>query len=84
MDPHYGGLCCHGPAGLAMTKGRYSLAWDSVWLAPAKINLFLHVVGRRSDGYHLLQTVFRFLDIHDTLRFAPRDDGKVVQASPQS
>jgi 4-diphosphocytidyl-2-C-methyl-D-erythritol kinase len=46
-------------------------------LAPAKLNLFLHVVGRRSDGYHLLQTLFRFIDLNDTLRFTVRDDGKV-------
>lgn len=45
--------------------------------APAKLNLFLHVVGRRPDGYHLLQTLFRFIDLHDTLTFALRDDGGV-------
>lgn len=56
--------------------------WDSRWPAPAKLNLFLHVVGRRSDGYHLLQTVFRFIDLHDFLRFTPRDDGKVVLVTP--
>ena len=37
-------------------------SWGSAWPAPAKLNLFLHVVGRRPDGYHLLQTVFRFID----------------------
>jgi 4-diphosphocytidyl-2-C-methyl-D-erythritol kinase len=46
-------------------------------LAPAKLNLFLHVVGRRADGYHLLQTLFRFIDLNDTLRFTLRDDGDV-------
>lgn len=56
--------------------------WDSAWPAPAKLNLFLHVVGRRADGYHLLQTVFRFIDLADTLRFAPRDDGRIVLATP--
>lgn len=56
--------------------------WDRAWPAPAKINLFLHVVGRRADGYHLLQTVFRFLDFGDELRFAPRDDAAVVPATP--
>jgi 4-diphosphocytidyl-2-C-methyl-D-erythritol kinase len=45
------------------------------WPAPAKLNLFLHVTGRRADGYHELQTVFQFLDYGDELRFAPRDDG---------
>lgn len=45
--------------------------------APAKLNLFLHVVGRRADGYHLLQTLFRFIDLNDTLHFTPRKDGDV-------
>ncbi|PKO35101.1 MAG: 4-(cytidine 5'-diphospho)-2-C-methyl-D-erythritol kinase [Betaproteobacteria bacterium HGW-Betaproteobacteria-7] len=59
-------------------------AWTyaSRWPAPAKLNLFLHVVGRRADGYHLLQTVFRFIDRCDSLRFAPRDDGHIVLANP--
>ena len=56
--------------------------WDSAWPAPAKLNLFLHVVGRRADGYHLLQTVFRFIDRADTLRFAPREDSDIVLATP--
>jgi 4-diphosphocytidyl-2-C-methyl-D-erythritol kinase len=56
--------------------------WDSTWPAPAKLNLFLHVVGRRADGYHLLQTVFRFIDRADRLRFAPRSDGEIVLARP--
>ena len=45
--------------------------------APAKLNLFLHVVGRRSDGYHLLQTVFRFIDYGDELAFRIRDDALI-------
>jgi 4-diphosphocytidyl-2-C-methyl-D-erythritol kinase len=45
--------------------------------APAKLNLFLHVVGRRPDGYHLLQTLFRFIDLNDTLHFTPRTDAEV-------
>jgi 4-diphosphocytidyl-2-C-methyl-D-erythritol kinase len=56
--------------------------WGRDWPAPAKINLFLHVVGRRADGYHQLQTVFRFLDYGDTLRFAPRGDEAIVLATP--
>jgi 4-diphosphocytidyl-2-C-methyl-D-erythritol kinase len=55
-------------------------AWDGVWPAPAKLNLFLHVVGRRADGYHLLQTLFRFIDHGDLLRFSPRDDREIVLA----
>ncbi|GAB4125498.1 MAG: 4-(cytidine 5'-diphospho)-2-C-methyl-D-erythritol kinase [Sideroxydans sp.] len=49
--------------------------------APAKLNLFLHVVGRRADGYHLLQTLFRFIDLQDTLHFTLREDGEVVRVS---
>jgi 4-diphosphocytidyl-2-C-methyl-D-erythritol kinase len=45
--------------------------------APAKLNLFLHVVGRRSDGYHLLQTLFHFISLYDTLHFSLREDGEV-------
>jgi 4-diphosphocytidyl-2-C-methyl-D-erythritol kinase len=43
--------------------------------APAKLNLFLHVTGRRADGYHLLQTLFQLIDHGDTLHFTTRDDG---------
>lgn len=46
--------------------------------APAKLNLFLHVTGRRDDGYHLLQTLFQFVDIADELIFTLRDDAKIV------
>jgi len=49
--------------------------------APAKLNLFLHVVGRRDDGYHLLQTVFRFIDLCDTLHFDVRSDGVISRAT---
>ena len=45
------------------------------WPAPAKLNLFLHVTGRRPDGYHNLQTLFRFVDFSDHLYFTPRGDG---------
>ena len=50
--------------------------------APAKLNLFLHVVGRRADGYHELQTVFRFLDYGDELEITPRTDGQIVLVEP--
>jgi len=53
----------------------------TTWPAPAKLNLFLHIVGRRPDGYHLLQTVFQFIDFFDTLTFAPRDDGRISRGS---
>ncbi|WP_312391903.1 4-(cytidine 5'-diphospho)-2-C-methyl-D-erythritol kinase [Pseudomonas sp.] len=45
--------------------------------APAKLNLWLHIIGRRDDGYHELETVFQFLDHADQLRFTLRDDGQV-------
>ena len=49
----------------------------TVYPAPAKLNLFLHVVGRRSDGYHELQTFFQLLDYCDSLRFSLRTDGVI-------
>lgn len=50
--------------------------------APAKLNLFLHVVGRRPDGYHLLQTVFRLLDFYDQIDLDVRDDGEIRLITP--
>lgn len=52
--------------------------------APAKLNLFLHVTGKRPDGYHLLQTVFQLIDLADTLHFTLRQDGQIrrVTAMP--
>jgi len=49
------------------------------WPAPGKLNLFLQITGRRDDGYHNLQTVFQFIDKGDRLRFAVRDDGRLVR-----
>lgn len=46
--------------------------------APAKLNLFLHIIGRRHDGYHLLQTVFQLLDYGDELTFSLREDQQIV------
>ncbi|WP_337842594.1 4-(cytidine 5'-diphospho)-2-C-methyl-D-erythritol kinase [Rheinheimera sp.] len=46
--------------------------------APAKLNLFLHITGRRADGYHNLQTLFQLLDQGDELHFTPRHDGQVT------
>ena len=51
--------------------------WDVV--APAKLNLFLHVTGRRADGYHLLQSVFVLIDWCDTLHFERRDDARLLR-----
>ena len=51
----------------------------TAWPAPAKLNLMLRIVGRRADGYHLLQTVFQFLDRCDRLWFIPRTDGIIAR-----
>ena len=52
------------------------------WPAPAKLNLFLHVVGRRADGYHLLQTAFQLLDWGDEVRLRVRHDGEIRRIDP--
>jgi len=52
------------------------LSW---WPAPAKLNLFLHVVGRRPDGYHNLQTIFQLIDRCDRIGLASRSDGRIVR-----
>ncbi|MHB1678281.1 MAG: 4-(cytidine 5'-diphospho)-2-C-methyl-D-erythritol kinase [Sulfuriferula sp.] len=54
---------------------------ELVCFAPAKLNLFLHVVGQRADGYHLLETVFRFLDFGDTVHLRWREDGRIVRTT---
>lgn len=51
------------------------------WPAPAKLNLFLHITGRRDDGYHTLQTVFQFLDVADQLYFDINSSGKISRSS---
>lgn len=52
------------------------------WPAPAKLNLFLHITGRRPDGYHNLQTVFQFIDYGDELHFVVRNDGVLREVCP--
>jgi 4-diphosphocytidyl-2-C-methyl-D-erythritol kinase len=69
MNPAMFSDAAGAPAAASAARTRYA--------APAKLNLFLHVIGRRADGYHLLQTVFRFLDYGDELGFSVRDDGVV-------
>lgn len=59
-----------------------AIDWGVPLPAPAKLNLFLHVVGRRADGYHLLQTMFRFIDRSDTLIFERRADRAIRLARP--
>lgn len=48
--------------------------------SPAKLNLFLHILGRREDGYHELQTLFQFLDFSDEITVEPRGDGQITLA----
>ncbi|MEC5321152.1 4-(cytidine 5'-diphospho)-2-C-methyl-D-erythritol kinase [Brenneria populi subsp. brevivirga] len=52
------------------------------WPSPAKLNLFLYITGRRADGYHLLQTLFQFLDYGDTLTITPRADNRIELLTP--
>ncbi len=54
---------------------------SSRWPAPAKLNLMLHITGQRDDGYHLLQTVFQFIDFSDSLDFTVREDGVITRQS---
>jgi 4-diphosphocytidyl-2-C-methyl-D-erythritol kinase len=56
-------------------------AWAEKWPAPAKLNLMLRIVGQRADGYHLLQTVFQFVDLYDWIVFHPVDDDRVSLAN---
>ena len=56
-----------------------NLKQGNAWPAPAKINLFLHIVGKRSDGYHNLQTVFQFLDYGDELFFELNQHGEIAR-----
>ncbi len=57
------------------------MSLPEIFPAPAKLNLSLLVTGRRADGYHLLQTVFRFIDFADELHISVRDDGRIVRAT---
>jgi 4-diphosphocytidyl-2-C-methyl-D-erythritol kinase len=59
-----------------MRQNNQSL-WRQRWPAPAKLNLMLRIIGQRSDGYHLLQTVFQFIDLCDWITFHPVADGRV-------
>ncbi len=57
---------------------------SSAWPAPAKLNLFLHITGRRDDGYHLLQTVFQFIQLQDEIDFKILDEDEVTRSSDMS
>ncbi|HEY2419337.1 MAG TPA: 4-(cytidine 5'-diphospho)-2-C-methyl-D-erythritol kinase [Steroidobacteraceae bacterium] len=55
-----------------------ALSW---WPAPAKLNLFLHIVGRYADGYHELQTLFQLIDLCDRIGLRVRDDGRIERVA---
>lgn len=67
-----------------MTSSGFPAAMDRPigFPAPAKLNLMLRVIGRRPDGYHLLQTVFRFIDYGDTVWIRVREDGAITRTRP--
>ncbi len=54
---------------------------SKTWLAPAKVNLFLHIISRRADGYHNLQTIFQLIDYCDSLFFEVTKDGKILRTA---
>jgi len=58
-------------------QGSESIPGEQFWPAPAKLNLFLHVVGRRADGYHDLQTIFQLIDLEDSIGIALRAAGEI-------
>ncbi len=60
-----------------LQKQNNQSAWAENWPAPAKLNLMLRIIGQRPDGYHLLQTVFQFIDLCDWIIFHPVDGGRV-------
>lgn len=67
--------------GVALLDQATNAASSAFWPAPAKLNLCLHIVGRRADGYHLLQTAFQFIDLCDELRFYQRPAGVIERVA---
>ncbi len=60
------------------------MAESLILRAPAKLNLMLHIIGRRDDGYHLLETVFQFIDLADRIEFNSNDTGKILRLQGNS
>ena len=67
----------------SLSLGHPADGW-SLWPAPAKLNLFLHIVSRRDDGYHELQTAFQLLDWGDTIRIRVRENGEIRRLGENS
>ena len=61
-----------------------SMAASLILRAPAKLNLMLHITGRRDDGYHLLETVFQFIDLVDHIEFSANDEGSIERLPDNS
>src|SRR5690606_34212857 len=80
--PAPAGRAGSGPGAAGGGPVGQSVSGWSQWPAPAKLNLFLRITGRRADGYHELQTVFRLLDWGDNLRLRVRDDGRITRLGP--
>ncbi len=57
---------------------------NNVFFAPAKLNLFLHIIGKRRDGYHLIQTVFRMINLYDEISISIRTDGRIQRGQSPS
>src|SRR5580700_10798643 len=66
---------------IGTTEPAHALMSASSWSAPAKLNLFLHVLGRRPDGYHDLQTLFQLIDLCDSIDIKVRPDGQILRTS---
>src|SRR3954454_24607493 len=62
---------------MSVFEPRDPLGLPEPWPAPAKLNLCLHIVGRRADGYHLLQTAMQFIDLNDEIHFLRRPNGVI-------
>ncbi len=82
LDGGVDGSECPGEALMASFAQTPGDGGWTTWPAPAKLNLFLHIVGRRADGYHLLQTAFHLLDWGDEVRLRIRDDGEIRRVDP--